>query len=226
MTNAVRTHLTSTFFKDEVSDIVRLELSGNGYTDETVIRFLDVATTDFDGQWDAHKLFGSVDEAPAIYSSDNDMMAINSLPAANTVPVGVKAGVTGEFTIAATETSEFTDVILEDVLTGAITDLKNNAYTFSYDMNMDNRFILHFTPMAVGENPADLINIYSSNKDVYVTVPANTNGDIVVYNLMGQEVARTMIHGASNKITLNRSAYYVVKVVSNETVVTEKVFVN
>ena len=225
MTNAVRTHSTSTFFKDEVSDIVRLEVIGNGHTDETVIRVLETATSDFDGQWDAHKLFGSVDDAPAIYSVDNDMMAINSLPATNTVPVGVKAGVPGEFTITATETSEFADVILEDLLTGAITDLKNNAYTFSYDMNMDNRFILHFTPLAVGENPEDLINIYSNQKDVYVSVPANTKGDIVVYNLMGQEVARTIISGVSNKITLDKSAYYVIKVVSDVSVVTEKVFV-
>ncbi len=153
-------------------------------------------------------------------------MAINSLPATNTVPVGVKAGVPGEFTITATETSEFADVILEDLLTGTITDLKSNTYTFSYDMNMDNRFILHFTPLAVGENPADLINIYSSQKDVYVSVPANTKGDIVVYNLMGQEVARTTINNVLNKITLNKSAYYLVKVLSNESVVTKKVFVN
>jgi hypothetical protein len=225
MTNAVRTHSTSTFFKDEVSDILRLEVTGNGYTDETVIRFLDVATSDFDGQWDAHKLFGIVSEAPAIYSVDNGMMAINSLPSTNTVPVGIKAGVPGEFTITATETSEFGDVNLEDLLTGAITDLKNNFYTFNYDMSFDNRFIVHFTPLAVGENPVNLINIYSSQKDVYVSVPANTKGDIVVYNLMGQEVARSIIQGVNNKITLNKSAYYVVKVVSNEDVVTKKVFV-
>lgn len=225
MTNAVRTHSTSTFYKDEVSDIVRLEVSGNGFKDETVIRFLDAATSEYDGQWDAHKLFGDVTEAPAIYSSENGMMSINSLPETNTVPVSVKAGVPGEFTITATETSEFGDVNLEDLLTGSITDLKNNSYTFNYDMSLDNRFIVHFTPLAVGENPADLINIYSSQKDVYVSVPANTKGDIVVYNLMGQEVVRTMINGVSNKISLNKSAYYVVKVVSNEAVVTKKVFV-
>ena len=80
--------------------------------------------------------------------------------------------------------------------------------------------------MAVGENPSDLINIYSSQKDVYVSVPANTKGDIVVYNLMGQEVVRTSINNVLNKITLNKSAYYVVKVLSNESVVTKKVFVN
>ena len=61
--------------------------------------------------------------------------------------------------------------------------------------------------------------------DVYVSVPANTKGDIVVYNLMGQEVARTIITDVLNKVTLNKSAYYVVKVMSNESVVTKKVFV-
>jgi hypothetical protein len=225
MTNAVRTHNTSTFYKDEVSDIVRLEVSGNGYKDETVIRFLDAASPEFDGQWDAHKLFGIVDEAPAIYSVENGMMAINSLPVTNTVPVGVKAGVPGEFTITATETSEFSDVILEDLMTSTFTDLKNNSYTLNYNMNFDNRFIVHFTPMAVSENPADLIKIYSSQKDVYVSVPFNTTGNIMVYNLMGQEVARKAICGTLNKITLEKSAYYVVKVLNDESVVSEKVFV-
>ena len=107
MDNNVRTHNAAPFFKDEVDDIVRLEVSGNGYTDEAVIRFLDIATQEFDGQWDAHKLFGSVPEAPAIYSTDNGMMAINSLPATNNVLIGVKAGIPGVFTITATETSEF-----------------------------------------------------------------------------------------------------------------------
>jgi hypothetical protein len=226
MNNSVRTHTATPFFKDEVANIVRLEVSGNGYTDETAIRFLDVATSNFDADWDAHKLFGTVNEAPAIYSADNGMMAINSLPETNTVVIGVKAGVTGEFTITATETSEFTNVIIEDLLTGVFTDLKSGSYTFNYDMEIDNRFILHFTPMAVGEGIAEQINIYSSQKDVYVNVPANTSGEIVIYNVMGQEIARTGINNTVNKVTLNESAYYIVKVMSNDSVVTRKVFVN
>jgi hypothetical protein len=225
MTNDVRTHNNATFYKDEVADIVRLEVSGNGFADETVIRFLDLATPGFDGDWDAGKLFEEIPEAAAIYSIENGMMAINSLPTTNTVPVGVNAGVPGEFTITATETSEFADVILEDLLLGTFTDLKSNSYTFNYDMNFDNRFIVHFTPLGVSENPADLVNIYSSQKDVYVSVPLNTTGDIVVYNLMGQEVTRTQINGVLNKVTLAESAYYVVKVMSNESVVAKKVFV-
>jgi len=225
MTNEVRTHSTSTFFKDDISDIVRLEVSGNGYSNETVIRFLDNATPGFDGQWDAHKLFGIVPEAPAIYSSDNGMMSINTLPETNLVPVGVNVGVPGEFTITATETSEFADVILEDIVTGKFTDMKSESYPFYYDMDFDNRFILHFTPLSVPENTADMISIYSKNHDVCVSVPANTTGLVKVYNLMGQEEASASIMDITTRITLEKSAYYVVEVISEGSVVTKKVFV-
>ena len=225
MTNAVRTHSTSTFYKDEVADIVRLEINGNGYTNETVIRFLDIATPEFDGQWDAHKLFGIVPGAPAIYSSHNGMMAINSLPFTNVVPLGVKAGIAGTFTIEATETSEFSDVLIEDLLTGRITDLKSNSYSFYYDLAMDNRFILHFAPLGVDDNFVDYTNIYSYGKDVYVNVSEITSGDIVIYNLMGQKVISTSISGLLNKVTLKEGGYYVVVVRNDETVVTEKVFI-
>jgi hypothetical protein len=226
MNNSVRTNNTATFFKDEVTDILRLEVSGNGYTDETVIRFLEVASPDFDGQWDARKLFGITPEAPAIYSNINGMMAINSLPATNLVPVGVKAEVTGIFTIAATETSEFQNVILEDLVEGIKTDLLQQSYTFNYGLNEpESRFIVHFTPMAVPENFASLINIYSNNHDVYVASPANTNGTVRVFNLMGQEVANASISEVITRITLDKNAYYVVEVVGDASVVTKKVFI-
>ena len=226
MTNSVRVHNNTTFFKDEITNMVRLEVSGNGYADETVIRFVDAATPQFDGDWDALKLFGIVDEAAQIYSLGSNFLSINALPECEMVSLGMKVGVSGSFTIAATELLDLPVVILEDKETGIFTDLKTNTYTFNFTAGQnDQRFIIHFTPLAVGEIAADFINIYSSHKDVYVSVPANTNGDIVVYNLMGQEVTRTMITNVVNKITLNKSAYYVVKVLSNENVVTKKVFV-
>jgi hypothetical protein len=225
MNNSVRTNTSSTFFKDEVSSIVRLEVSGNGYSDETVIRFLGEATPGYDGNWDAAKFFGSVPEAPAIYSSANGMMSINSLPQVTAVPLGVSAGMNGEFTISATETSEFPDVILEDLATGIFTNLKSNSYTFNYEVNSGDRFILHFSTTGIHEVGSDLVDIYSIQKDVYVSVPANTSGEIAVYNLLGQEVAHTRISGTLNKISLENGNYYLVRVIGKDLVVTKKVFV-
>jgi hypothetical protein len=42
---------------------------------------------------------------------------------------------------------------------------------------------------------------------------------------MGQEMASSAIDGTTTKLTLNKSAYYVVKVMSNQNVITKKVFV-
>lgn len=228
--NAQRTHLgADDFYKNDIHDLLILQASGENYSDQTWIYFNELAEVEHDGVFDAYKRISTSNpELPQIYSitPSGTKLSINGMTEATMVPVGFTALQTGEFTISAIETSEFKDVILEDLFLGVQTDLLKKSYTFNYNLDdKENRFIVHFTPLAVGESPADLINIYSSHKDVYVSVPANTEGDIVVYNLMGQEVARTIITDVINKVTMEKSAYYVVKVMSNESVVTKKVFV-
>ncbi|MBL7105907.1 MAG: hypothetical protein ISS18_16400, partial [Bacteroidales bacterium] len=45
------------------------------------------------------------------------------------------------------------------------------------------------------------------------------------YNIIGQEVINAPINNVLNKITLEKSAYYIVKVLSDESMVTKKVFI-
>ncbi|HOW32106.1 MAG TPA: hypothetical protein PLP88_11080, partial [Bacteroidales bacterium] len=85
---------TNGFLKDGdeiVPDMVRLEVSGNGFKDEAVVRLKPEATTEFDGNFDAFKLYGSEEKAPQLYSLGTVPLAINSIPEAVPVPVGVKA---------------------------------------------------------------------------------------------------------------------------------------
>ncbi len=224
--NAVRVHNATTFFKNSLNNLVRIEVSGNGYNDEAVVRFHELSTSGFDGDYDAYKLLGAVDEAAQIYSIGSNMLSINALPEAETVNLGMNVNVDGLFTISATEILDLPVVILEDTETGIITDLKTGSYTFNFSAGQnDQRFIMHFTPLAIPENAENVSSIYSQGKDVYVVVNANTEGSIVIYNVMGQEVTSSAIYGTINRLTLDNSAYYVVKVMSNENVVTEKVFV-
>ncbi|MBM3435604.1 MAG: T9SS type A sorting domain-containing protein [Bacteroidetes bacterium] len=153
-------------------------------------------------------------------------MAINTLPATDMVAVGFFAAYADNYTISATETGDFALIELEDLLTGTFTNLLNESYTFKHSpLNAENRFIVHFKPLSVGDNFADMINIYSNNQDVYVTVPVNTRGTVKVYNLVGQEAASVNITDITTKITLDKNAYYVVEVISDGSVVTKKVFV-
>ena len=71
----------------------------------------------------------------------------------------------------------------------------------------------------------EAVNIYSYHKNIYVSVPSNSKGNIMVYDIMGQEVANATINSTVNVITLERSAYYIVKVLKDNTVSTRKVFI-
>jgi len=99
MTNEVQVHNSIGYLKNQKtipSELVRLEVSNEVDTDETVIYFEEEATKGFDAQFDAHKLFSFSSNKPHIFSSENNKMAINVLPIENAeVPIDV-SGVDGE----------------------------------------------------------------------------------------------------------------------------------
>jgi len=226
LNNDVRLHNSVGYLKSTISNKVSLLVEGNNYSDETVIIFNEQATVGFDSEYDAYKLDSQQTGVPALYSVGNTKLAVNVLPQVEWVQLGFKSDVSGTFTISAIEINDIGIVLLEDTFTGEMTDLSSNSYTFVYNESDDaNRFIVHFTPLAIGDNIGGVTNIYSHNKSIYVNVPDNTQGEIFIYNMMGQNVVSTQINGSLNKISLNESAYYLVKVVSNEQITSTKVFI-
>jgi len=228
--NTERTHAgAGTFYKSDNPNLLILEAAGENYTDDTWINFNEEAGVEHDGRFDAYKRISlSNPELPQIfsYTASGEKLAINGLPQTEMVPVGFTAVESGQFTMSAKETGEFNDIVLEDLLLNTLTDLTTDSYTFDYEAgSMENRFIVHFAPVGISDNPANNVNIYSYNKDVYVTVPAYTTGTIKIYNMMGQEVVSQSINDVVNRITLSQSANYVVVVIGDAFTMTEKVFV-
>ncbi|MBM3435090.1 MAG: T9SS type A sorting domain-containing protein, partial [Bacteroidetes bacterium] len=187
------------------------------------------ATQEHDRLFDAYKIITSSNPLlPQVYSitPTGVKLGINGLPETDLVAMGMIAGIPGEYTISAIETSEFENVILEDLAEGTKTNLLTGSYTFTTGINEpENRFIVHFTPMAVPENVAELISVWSSGNEIKVNAPAGTNGLIHVYNVMGQEIVTSAISGNTTTIPVKNSAYYIVEVINEGSVVTKKVFV-
>ena len=229
MSNAVRTHQTAPFYKsseDIVPNLIRLEISGNGFKDDAVVYFTPTATTEFDGQSDAHKLFGDVAEAPQIYSFGPTPLAINTLRELTIVPVGIHAGTNGTFTIAATEINDLNYVTLEDTKTGIFTELANKSYTFDFIAGEnEQRFKLHFSSVGIDEKETTTANIYSYQQTVYVNLADNTQGDIYIYNLAGQLVTAKESASGNVRIGLNSIGVYMVKVVTQKETLTQKVVI-
>jgi C1A family cysteine protease len=226
MNNAVRVHNTALFLKNSSDKLVRLNVSGNGYFDETVIRFLPEATTGFDDDYDAIKLFGDVDKAAQLYTVGSEPMSINSLPETSSVKLGIRVNTGDVFTVAAIESNGFGALILEDTYTGVFTDLLKSSYSFTRNSGgNEQRFVLRFDPLSVIETESVSGGIYSASGTVHVNLSDNEGGEIFIYSISGQLV--TAVHAAPgiNKINLADAGNYLVKVITRRNSLVKMVFI-
>jgi hypothetical protein len=224
--NTMRVH-GGTFLKDEVENVLIVQASGNGYADKIYVRFMEEATANYDGHWDATKLMSTALEVPQIYTTTAGAeLSIDLRPATEVVPMEFVSGTSATYTIEAIETSNFSEITLEDVANEVFTNLLTDSYTFDYTTGEAHNFIIHFGPLGVNDNLAGNVNIWSNEHKIYVQTSTTDRGDIVVYNMMGQEVVRTDIAPGLNTIPMTEvNTYYVVKVLTSDNAVTGKVYI-
>jgi len=221
MDNRVRVHNTVPFLKNtETGRFVRLKISGNGYSDEAVVRFIPDATAEFDRKYDAPKLFGSVNESPQVYTVGSMPLTINSLPSGTSdVTMGIRGRTNGNYTLTAGETGNIDEVILEDLKTGVFTELSRTPYTFTLATGEnEQRFVLHFnslTDIKLNNSDALTADVFSYNHVVHVTLKDQIRGDIFIYNTKGQVVAtRTSVTGKTD-IDLRENGIYILKLIAS-----------
>jgi hypothetical protein len=235
MDNEVRTHSTQAFWKNEGFKLNRLSLTiSNGEaSDETVIYFNEDATQEMDYQYDAAKLMAPA--APQAYTMlDETKMAINTFNntgETSSVVMGINAPESGEFTITASNIESFdatTPIYLEDLVEGKYTNLREQlSYTFNNEEGTTERFVVHFTNTQGIDDPvsSEVSNIYAFDREVYVDFEG-TRGEISIYNILGQEISRTVAIRGLNVLSVPQgNSVYIVKVLTDNVNVTKKVFV-
>ncbi len=186
---------------------------------------------------DAYKLRG-ITQAPQIYTSVKETdLTINSLPVEPmmVIPMGLEVGAEGDYKIFATEMGYMEDndrLYLEDkLLDQKILLSENDFYEFSASPDDDpDRFNLHFTFDGNDPFSKDDINevkIYSIEKEVFVQLQNSSNCKIYVFDLMGKLITEGYGYNNSlNKLKVNsKTGIYIVKVIDNENVFSEKVFI-
>ena len=172
--------------------------------------------------------------APQAYTmlGDNKMAinTFNNTGQTSSVNMGINAPETGEYTITASnlESFEGTPIYLEDLLTGDYINLREvSSYTFSSEEGTSARFVVHFSNTQGIDDPVSTQanNIYAFDKGVYVNF-IGTRGEISIYNILGQEISRTVASNGMNILSVSQgNTIYIVKVVSDNVNVTKKVFV-
>lgn len=234
--NTVRVHGTTPFYKgsDEFSNCLKLETSGNSYSDVAFIMFDANATPGFDRGYDVSKLLG-FPEVPSIYSfTDDKSYAVNALTSTDDnflVKAGFKTASNGVYTLNVSGMESFnsnTPILLEDLITNQVTDLRQNPeYSFAYNTNDPiHRFNVHFKNTFGIEDILNGVNIFGGDKEIIVKFAKNNSGTITVTDILGRIISSKTVNGLENVIPVTGgSQYYIVKVSGSSKVITEKVFV-
>lgn len=146
----------ATFYDNEdwCNYFTTIRVNGNGYTDETVVFFHNLATDEFDNALDANKLPGNYFQPTLFTMAGTQRMSYNGLPnpmASKVVPLNFAAGTNGTFTLEFNNLNTFplsSMIFLQDLKTGVEINIREqNTYTFN-GLASDNidRFRIRFEP--------------------------------------------------------------------------------
>jgi hypothetical protein len=193
---------------------MNLKLFGNGYEDEAYIRFDPMATNYYDADIDARKYISDNPQVPGLSSADSSGkdMSINSFPLLTSemsIPVKTTVGATGTYTITGDSMNNMPPgfcIILEDLLTGTMTDLRTTAsYVYNIeDTTVAARFLLHMgQPIDMAAVPT---TCYNSNTGKAIA-KGNGSGpwDYVWYN-SSNSVIKTAYNSMSADTIANLTA--------------------
>jgi len=248
---ADRVHNTQTMWKSSKdapnygqTQFVKLKTQDGDFTDETIVRFLDVAQENFDNDYDAYKMFPTAPPV-MIYSlitNPETPIAINSLPIEDigtSIPLGFIAKNAGTYTITAEDVvfDAGTDVKLIDTYENTETLLYSGAdYSFNSEAGeFRDRFYL-FSATSDINNPDNgnenyILNadVWSNKQKIYVAVKSNKLIDVnvKVYDVLGRTVVDKNVYGTYNIIDVpEASGTYFVKLTGTEGISkTKKVFI-
>jgi len=241
LNNSVRVH-EAQMTKEALPQIqlVSLKLQNQNYSDEVIVGLKEGATTLFEPQYEAVKMFSENDAYPQLYSvlSSHEKLSINCISDNITQPVTVPLGFTDKsnslLNISANDLSSVDmniSIYLEDKTENKIIDLRQQqTYFFSTTVNENNdRFMLHFRPATAGittNNEVSGPSVYVCGSVLYISNIEEPT-QCVIYNMLGQEVERReLAQDTMQKTDLNLPAgAYVVSLISKEQTVNQKVFV-
>jgi alkaline phosphatase len=235
-TEDARTFGTHEFYKNEVANMIRLQVSGEQMKNEAVVMFNENASAALDHSFDAFVLKASDINFIYTRSDDNYDLAINTLTSPevnNVVPVYMDVVKTGNYTITASGLESFSSSVpvwFTDLKTGYSQNLMENpVYSFIATANESPaRFKLSFGTVGIEDPATSNIGIYAENSNIHVITPNDFIGTVKVYDMLGKLVAERQVSGAGETIISLKSpgAAFLVKLTSTQSSITRKVILN
>lgn len=224
---------------------LKLHASTTNNSYKTEFYFNDNASTGLDAGYDAVIWGGNVPNF-ALYShlvEENTgvpiaLQALGSTDISDiTIPLGVKSNAGTQLTIRISDSNLPTslDVYLEDVIANTTTLLTTRDYIITPDSNLDGtgRFFLRLTnnTLSTPTSSQDYIQIYTTRSPKEVLIKGQLQGAATayLYDMQGRLVRQQNLNASRTTNTIDVASIsdgvYVVKLVNNQQIKTQKVLI-
>jgi hypothetical protein len=237
MDKIINAHNTRADLKSaaEIIEALRLKLScdANSYYDEAIVMFNNTDPTQ-----GSVKFMSMYAEAPELWSVKNGLnysiSFLGSLDSVVVVPITVKAGLPGNYTLTASLLESFgpnTEISLEDRAAGTFIKLGDTpGYTFheSAAATLADRFFLHFVDLTKvpvkdltaiqDKEAARNFKIYATDGAIMVSSLQQQSGKIAVFDINGRRIATCPADaGATTRIDMQgNTGVYIVSVLTGK----------
>jgi len=220
---------------------IKLVLNNGAVPDETIVCLVDNATSGFDSDYDAYKLFGGGSATPFIYTQVGSIKyALNSIPdpgsSTVTIPITVELKAAGTYKIDATE-FDYLDTYNVYLKHGSdVTVLSKGAsYSFTAAAGTMTDFQLVIGTIITGvENIApDKLKTWYSNNYFNISCPnemASGNANLIIYDIQGKPVINnnpiSLMPGQTIQLPLNLpTGVYITHILFNNQTFVSKIIV-
>ncbi|MEI7831186.1 MAG: T9SS type A sorting domain-containing protein [Prolixibacteraceae bacterium] len=247
MTNSVRKNDFTTPFKSASFDprsilrfSAKFDLKGS-ISDQFVIYFDPYSSTLFDKEKDALKLMNTDKMVPNLYTLTTDVrkVSISGIPAPNDsikrMPIGIKTSMDGWVNFDAMDISLLPtslNIYLVDSEKKSIQDLrKDSSYRFYLTSGENNqRFYLIFSAKDLTQSSPPKERLFTLSRlfsqiFINVNLPFDTDGNLIVSNMLGQIMLRKTVYGIET-VELNNnvsSGLYIISLISGKNRDSEKI---
>lgn len=229
---SARVHTNAPFYKEQPAGLIRLTVNGNNYKDDTFVHFNREATTGFDPEADARKLWG-IEEAPQLYSwSAGKELSINEKPFEpdESTDFGFRCGVDGQFSMELFSPNDFMPgvvMLMEDLVNGNIYNMSENpVFSFQYKTSdPEKRFRLSFRQ--AGSTGQEAIGLYCSGRKLYIRNQTGKPLDIRILGITGQLLSsESNFSGSVYQLPADAAtALYIVQCYNDKATVNQKIIV-
>ena len=202
---------------------------------QTLVGYMDGATTGFDNSIDGRILDDSKPMLYSVLNADKLVIQGKGLPFTDEdiVPLGLKVLVPGNYSISLENVDGLfvnQDVFVKDKYANVIHDIKQGAYSFtSQDGTFEDRFELVYKNTTLGGE--DIVNenaltVYTSSNGIVVNSSEQIT-EVVVFDVLGRKLYQQNVVNQEEvivtKIVKSNQALFVKTTLTNGQVITKKV---